>query len=197
MTIEIFVLAAGSATRMGGASKLSQPIGERTVIGRVIENLEVAGVDRMTVIYGDRWGLDDLELPEHVHALHNENAKHGMGSSIALAVANLSSDTTRLLLALGDMPQVRSETLSLLIQESRLSDANIWALTYQGRQGHPVVFANCWFDELSKLDSDEGGAKLFRHERAKVAYIEVDDPGILIDIDTPADLSKMRADLKI
>jgi molybdenum cofactor cytidylyltransferase len=196
MSIEFAVLAAGSATRMEGASKLGQQIGERNVIGKVIENLEVAGADKITVVYGDRWGLDDLSLPEHVRALRNENAEHGMGTSIALAVANMSSDTTRLLLALGDMPLVKSETLSLLIRESAHGDANIWAPTFQGKRGNPVVFAEAWFDDLSKLNSDQGGAMLFGYEGAKVAYIEVDDPGILIDIDTPADLSKVRANLK-
>lgn len=196
MSIKFAVLAAGSATRMEGASKLSQSIGEQTVIGKVIENLEAAGADKITVVYGDHWGVDDLKLPEHVHTLRNENAQQGMGTSIALAAANVASDTTRLLLALGDMPLVKPETLKLLVRESAHTDANIWAPTYQGKRGNPVVFAECWFEELSKLNGDQGGAKLLGHEAAKVVYIEVDDPGILSDIDTPADLSKALAKLQ-
>lgn len=195
MTIEVVVLAAGSASRMRGVSKLGQQIGERTVVGEVVENLILAGADSLTVVYGDRWGLDDLGLPENIRVLHNPNAKNGIGSSVALAVSNVPDGTTRLLVALGDMPQVKPDTVRLLIQESAHGDANIWAPTYQGKRGHPVIFAKCWFDELANLNNDQGGAMLFRHERAKLAFVAVDDPGILIDIDTPEDLTKIRADL--
>ena len=196
MSVEFVVLAAGSATRMEGASKLSQQIGDRNIVGSVIQNLQDSGAGKITVIYGDRWGLDDLQLPKDVNALRNANSEAGMGGSIALAVANLSPDTERVLVALGDMPLVKPETLSLLILKSASGHANIWAPTFQGKRGNPVIFARCWFEKLAKLDGDQGGAMLFGNENAQVEYIEVNDSGVLLDIDTPEDLSKVLANIK-
>jgi molybdenum cofactor cytidylyltransferase len=195
VTIECFVLAAGKSTRMGGVSKLSQKIGDMSLICHVIENLRIAGVNSVTVIYGDCWGVEELELPAIATPLRNENAENGIGSSIALAATSLPSTATRLLFALADMPKIMPETILALMQKSADNDANIWVPTYRGKQGHPVIFSRDWVDELTKLDGDRGGASLFAHENAKLACLEVEDPGILMDIDTPADLSKLRAKL--
>ena len=198
MVTEYAVLAAGSAVRMAGENKLSQSFDGSTVIGTVINNLQAAGVNQLWLVYGVRWGLDDFNLPSFVHALRNPNARQGMGSSIALVVNNLSPTTDHLLLALGDMPLVRAETTQALILHSAQGDAhdcdaNIWAPTYGGKRGHPVVFDKCWFKALANLNGDQGGAILFDDERAKVSYLEVDDPGILQDIDTPEDLVSLSA----
>ena len=199
MKIEYAVLAAGSSVRMGGVNKLSQPFKGSTVIGAVLDNLQAAGVDQLWLVHGEHWGLEEYDLPPFVRALRNPLSEQGMGSSIALVVRSLSPTTNCLLLALGDMPCIRPETIRALVSHSaqgdaHVCDANIWAPTYGRKRGHPVIFDKCWFKALANLNGDQGGAMLFEDERAKVSYLEVDDPGILLDIDTPDDLSSLSTD---
>ncbi|HZW22783.1 nucleotidyltransferase family protein [Noviherbaspirillum sp.] len=88
-------------------------------------------------------------------------------------------------LALADMPFVRPGTVSVLA-EAVEKGATIAAPYVNGRRGNPVAFARVHLDELLALHGDEGARRLLVSH--PVTAVEVDDPGILRDIDTPGDL---------
>jgi len=90
------------------------------------------------------------------------------------------------LVALGDMPFVEQATLRALA--SAIEDgAGIAAPLFEGRRGNPVAFGALHRAALLGLDGDQGARRLL--ERAPVTAVAVDDPGILRDIDSPADLA--------
>jgi molybdenum cofactor cytidylyltransferase len=62
---------------------------------------------------------------------------------------------------------------------------------YQGRRGHPVGFAAELYSELMMLSGDEGARRIIA--RYPAVGVDVDDPGVLLDLDTEADLAAMRA----
>ena len=62
---------------------------------------------------------------------------------------------------------------------------------YQGRRGHPVGFAAELYSELMMLSGDEGARRIVA--RYPAIGVDVDDPGVLLDLDTEADLAAMRA----
>ncbi|MCP3870010.1 MAG: nucleotidyltransferase family protein, partial [Gammaproteobacteria bacterium] len=113
----------------------------------------------------------------------NRQANQGMGRSLACGIrASEMSDGWCILPA--DMPYVEKST-TLRVVEALRKGAEIAAPVYQGRRGHPVGFCTTYRDQLLALDNDVGAREILTRQAAKVESIEVEDSGILIDIDIP------------
>jgi molybdenum cofactor cytidylyltransferase len=111
-----------------------------------------------------------------------------MGDSIAAGVA-VRSDASGWLILPADMPRVRPSTIQAVADA--LQQHAVAYAQYQGRRGHPVGFAAELYSELTALTGDEGARRLVARYPAQA--VEVDDPGVLIDIDTVEDLAALRA----
>lgn len=120
----------------------------------------------------------------------NDRADQGMGTSIALGV-NASLDADGWIIALGDMPYVLPETIALLSATLR-EPHQIVIPIFRGRRGHPVGFGRFYGDTLSSLHGDTGARSVIDAAIAKNAadliQINVDDAGIVKDIDVVNDL---------
>ena len=71
--------------------------------------------------------------------------------------------------------------------------ATLAAPTYQGRRGHPVGFAHSWQAELLALTGDRGARHLLEAAGSALSLVPTDDPGVLLDIDRPADVDSGSA----
>lgn len=111
-------------------------------------------------------------------------AQRGMGASLAAGV-QASEDAEGWIVALADMPRIEPSTIEAL---ARALDggAGLVAPFYAGQRGHPVGFGAVHRDALLSLDGDSGARSLLASER--LTRLDVDDPGILRDVDTPEDL---------
>ena len=114
-------------------------------------------------------------------------AARGMGATIATGVAERSGAPGWLVLP-GDMPLVRPGTL--LAVASALEQHPVAYAQYRGRRGHPVAFAAELYSELIQLSGDDGARRVMLRYPAHGE--EVDDPGVLMDVDTAADLERLR-----
>lgn len=198
----VVVLAAGrgsrfSAAHASGASplhKLAQPFDGATVIGRTLTQalrcqlgvvvVTTAGLlPQVTLAVAQR---DVVLLPE-VDVAAPGAVPLGMGASIAAGVAARPHARGWLVLP-GDMPRVQPETLRRVALE--LGRHTVVYAQHRGRRGHPVGFAAELYSELVQLSGDEGARRLVA--RYPAFGFELDDPGVLIDIDTPADLERAR-----
>src|ERR1043166_8726264 len=109
------VLAAGMSTRMGTLKQLL-PFGKSTVLGSVIENLRVAGLDRVVVVLGHEANkVRESIATTKVEFVTNEDHVLGMFSSVQTGLRALGSDTETFLICLGDQPSIRGETIRALI----------------------------------------------------------------------------------
>ncbi|HKW36237.1 MAG TPA: nucleotidyltransferase family protein [Burkholderiales bacterium] len=113
-------------------------------------------------------------------------AAEGMGVSLAEGV-RAAADAHGWVVALADMPYLRPDTVRV-IANALSEGAAIAAPTYRGERGHPVGFARRFLDELSALRGDAGARDLLKRRADWVTLYEVDDPGVLRDIDEPSDL---------
>ncbi|MFL9910963.1 nucleotidyltransferase family protein [Paraburkholderia sp. RL17-337-BIB-A] len=111
-------------------------------------------------------------------------AERGMGASLAVGI-EASDDAEGWIVALADMPRIATSTIEAVAQALN-SGASIVAPFYQGQRGHPVGFGIEHRDALMALDGDTGARALLMSQR--VTRLDVDDPGILRDVDTPEDL---------
>ena len=116
-----------------------------------------------------------------------EEAARGMGASIATGVAERSGAPGWLVLP-GDMPLVKPATL--LSVATALEQQPIVFAQHQGRRGHPVGFSAELYSELIMLGGDEGARRLLA--RYPALGLEVEDRGVLVDVDTVADLKLAR-----
>jgi len=185
------LLAAGLGTRFGGG-KLGFPIpaaGGATVAIAVaaLRNLAAIVPHPVVVVRGG----DPLAAQyqrEGARVVVAERAAHGMGASLAAGVASLPDDSG-VVVALADMPWIRPATIRRVV-EAVAQGALIAAPRHRGERGHPVGFAPRLRHELEALDGDRGARALMTAHRDAMALIEVDDPGVLRDVDTRADLSR-------
>jgi len=186
----LIVLAAGRGSRfLGDQHKLDQAIGTNTVLGCTVRRAVETQLPVVVVTVAARAAALSRQLATRdIVVVSDEEAARGMGHSIAAGVAERSGAPGWLVLP-GDMPMVRSD--SLLAVATALEQHAVAHAQYRGRRGHPVGFSAELYTELVLLDGDDGARKLVARYPAHGQ--EVDDPGVLLDIDTVADLQQARA----
>ncbi len=94
------------------------------------------------------------------------------------------------IVGLADMPAVTAATVSALHRALR-EGAIMVACRYQGRRGNPVGFSRGMLADLLALKGDQGARRLLAQQAGKVQWLDVDDPGILLDIDVPSDWNRV------
>ena len=189
----VIVLAAGKGSRFLGADhKLAQSLGGLTVLGTTLKHA-IASHLQVIVVTTEAFAetarrtvaaRDVIVLPE-VGAPGQSGL--GMGYSISVGVA-ARPDASGWLILPGDMPQVRSATLQAIARQ--LAQHPVVYAQYKGRRGHPVGFSSELYSELALLSGDEGARRLIA--RYPALGLEVDDAGVLVDVDTLADLDSVR-----
>ena len=119
-----------------------------------------------------------------------ERAAEGMGASLACAVraANAAGAADGYVIALADMPFIRSSTIAA-VRDALAAGAPLVAPYFRARRGHPVGLAAKFRNELEALEGDEGARKIISANEISLLKIPVGDPGVLRDIDTPGDLA--------
>ncbi len=182
------VLAAGQARRMG-AAKLALPFSGRTVLEEVLDRVAAAGLPALVVLGAHAERLRPLTGS----ALAVEAADHALGlaHSLRAGVAAAPPEWAGALVVLGDMPLVRAETHGALARALAAGAAAVRPV-HAGRPGNPVGFARSLFPRLLALTGDRGAGALLPF--LPVQDVEVRDPGIHRDIDTPADLAAAAAE---
>jgi molybdenum cofactor cytidylyltransferase len=189
----IVVLAAGAGSRFDGSGhKLEQPLGEGSVIGQTLRNVLAA---RMPVVVVTTPRLADavarlvasrdvIVLPEVGTA---GSLPLGMGYSISTGVT-ARPDAAGWLILPGDMPLVQPATLRAVGEA--LAEHPVVVAQHRGLRGHPVGFSPELYSELAGLTGDDGARRVVA--RYPAFGLEVDDAGVLADIDTPDDLKAVR-----
>jgi molybdenum cofactor cytidylyltransferase len=94
-----------------------------------------------------------------------------------------------------DHPTVLSETFKRFVEQYEKSRKPILVAQHSGRNGHPVLFDRSVFTELEQAPIEVGARAVVKTDADRVFYVDVDDPGVLLDLDTPADLA--RAGLRL
>ncbi len=183
------LLAAGSARRFGG-DKLLARLADGKPLAVAAASTLVAVLPQVVAVV--RPGADELGAALRecgTQVVVCPRAGEGMGTSLAWGVT-ATPDWTGWLVALADMPFVKPATVTALA--AAVADgAAIAAPRYQGRRGHPVCFGARYREALANLAGDRGGRDLLDAAGDRLYLFDCDDPGVLTDIDTPADLAHL------
>jgi molybdenum cofactor cytidylyltransferase len=185
------VPAAGRSQRMGRPKTLLAAEG-RTFLERACATLARGGCAPVFVVLRDPDSAEGA-LARRVGARVVENADPDEGpvTSIRRALHALPKGAGGIAVLPVDHPLVAPATVEELLAAAD-ADPGAAALvpTYQGRRGHPVVLRSALFPEVLEGDLPEGVRTVLRRDPTRVREIPVDDPGVLIDLDTPEAVRK-------
>lgn len=196
------VLAAGTSSRMGKLKQLLTYHG-RPLLRHVIDIISRSSVDKIVVVLGHRHeevAATLKGLPLHIAVNHDYAS--GQSSSVKTGLKALAGSNTSpvaeagragVLFVLGDQPLLKPETINLLI-ENFMRHGGIIAPFFRGTRGNPVLFDLSFQAEFDSLQGDAGAREIiFRHPEM-LHKIDVTDPGILLDVDTPEDWEELQHD---
>lgn len=152
-----------------------------------LRNLQAALPDVVVVVSPESDRLAGLFAGSGARVTVCPHAERGMGASLAWGVES-ASGAEGWIVALADMPFIRPQTIAAV---ARVLEAGALCAApfHSGRRGHPVGFAAALRAELLVLDGDEGARSVLTRHAAQLERVDCDDPGILRDIDRPADLA--------
>jgi molybdenum cofactor cytidylyltransferase len=185
------LLAAGRSERFGSA-KLHALLPEtRETVGVASCRALTAALRHVVAVVrpGDV-ALAETLAREGARVVVSQHADEGLGASLAAGIA-AAAGQYGYLVALADMPWIAPSTIRRVAQ-AIVDGAGIAAPVHRGRRGHPVAFSLRHRDALLALRGDEGARSVVDAHRDELVAIDVDDPGVLADIDTPADLRPNR-----
>jgi molybdenum cofactor cytidylyltransferase len=171
----VIILAAGRGERFaasgGKLHKLQALIAGKPVLEHVLDAVRASGLE---------W-----------HLVQADASRPGMGDSIAAGVAATAKAAGWLILP-GDLPLIQSQSL---LQIADYAKAAVLVPLYQGKRGHPVRFAPECLDQLLALSGAEGAASIVKAQAKlnAVAFLALDDVGLVSDVDTLADLENAQA----
>lgn len=189
MTPVGILLAAGRGRRFdptGAHNKLLVRLGDDAVVAASARALLSSLSRVVAVVPPDDGGVGDALRALGCDVTVCAAADSGMAASLVQALWH-APQADGWVVALGDMPHVLPSTVAALAQALE-QGADIAVPVHAARRGNPVAFSRMHLPELLALEGDQGARAIVRNN--PVQEVEVDDPGIHIDIDTLSDLLK-------
>jgi molybdenum cofactor cytidylyltransferase len=194
--IPAVVLAAGASSRMGEPKALLAA-GPRTFVRRILDTLRAAAVaDSVVVVRPESDAVvREIAAAGYGRAVVNADPSRGQLSSLVTGLDAIDGPrVVAALVTLVDVPLVTPATIETLLARAAISRALIVRATYGNRHGHPVIFKRELFDALRRADPAVGAKAVFAANT--VEDVEVDDPGVLQDVDTPDDYRRLVREIK-
>lgn len=190
------LLAAGESRRMGYPKPLLK-IGDETFIAHTAaEILQV--IPKLVIVLGAHADRVRPAIPRdsRIAILDNPAYARGQLSSLKVGLRFAIAEHARAVVVhLADHPRVAAATFRALVDAHDRMSQSIVIARYCGHRGHPALFGAEVFDELLDAPEDQGARVVVNANSARVAYLDVDDAGVVLDLDTPDDL--VRAGLRL
>jgi molybdenum cofactor cytidylyltransferase len=189
--ISAIILAAGESKRMG-EQKLLMKWGDSSVIEHVLRVFLQAGVDEIAVITGSHRDeiekvVSALKKIHPVKCVFNENFSSGeMLSSIQCGLRELASGRARAaMIGLGDQPQVRERSVRMVCETFRETGSPLVVPSFNKRRGHPWLVERTLWKNILAMRTPQTPRDFLNFHADQIEYVDVDDAGILADLDTP------------
>ena len=193
--VAALVLAAGRSSRMGARNKLLEEVGGEPMVVRVVRRVFQTPVEALVVVTGHDADAVEERIPPPALVVRNPDHAEGIGSSVRVGIGALGTSVDGVVICLGDMPIVSTDTIRRLVEAFRTDgDGGAYVPIHAGRRGNPVLWTSEFFPLLLRLRGDSGGRSLLSAHVEAVREVVVDDPGVLADVDTPQALREIESD---
>ncbi|HNY10197.1 MAG TPA: nucleotidyltransferase family protein [Candidatus Wallbacteria bacterium] len=202
------VLAAGESSRMGTEKQLLTYRG-RTFIERAIDGFIHAGIKSIAVVLGHKYELMKSRLKtsyppailtmSDTEIIFAENASYKLGqfSSIRRGISAVCEKKSvdfysGFMIQLIDRPTVEPETFKKLKEEFLNSPKSIVIPSFEMHRGHPVCISSAYIGKILELADTSSLREIINSNNEDIAYLNVCDPGIILNIDTPGEYEKIK-----
>jgi molybdenum cofactor cytidylyltransferase len=184
---------------MGSRNKLLIEIGDRPIISHTVDAIIGSNATHVIVVTGhQRSELERALWGKRVRLIHNAAYRRGLSSSLRCGLAAISVQVNAVLICLGDMPLITSADINCLIAAFRRSPHSVVCIpTFEGMRGHPVIFPRALLSELAELQGDIGAKRWIAQNGNRVRSVEMKTDAVLIDIDSPISLYRLRYRLSL
>ena len=192
MSVGAVILAAGRSTRMG-ANKLVADVSGKPLIRRTAEAVLASRARPVIVVTGHETQMLVESLAGlEVACVGNPRYAEGLSTSLNIGLAGLPDEARAALICLGDMPLVGAGILDALVTSFEdAPEASAIVPAHMGEWGNPVLISRKLFTMMATLRGDMGARKLLQ-VRNDVRVLEVGDPSVLRDADTPEALRELQ-----
>ena len=186
------ILAAGLSSRMGRYKPLL-PVNGKPAIIHLISTMQTAGVDHCILVTGYR--ADDLMETcrgiDRIHFVHNPDyATTGMLESACIAFRSVPKECSRVLFTPGDIPLIPAA----IVKELLAHKEPLIFPSYQMRKGHPVSIDASFLPDIISYKGEGGLRGALASLPVRPCYLTTDDPGVLMDMDTPQDYRRILSE---
>ena len=183
------ILAAGYSSRMGKIKALL-PFGNHTLIERLIYNFKNAKIDKIIVVLGYQKEIISTNIKNlDIQIVHNQNFDDGMYSSVVSGV-RASTDCDAFFICPTDYPLIDKSTLKIMIDRYNSYPEKVIYPVYNEKKGHPPLIDKSVIPDILSSSGDGGLKNVLSKYNDMACYLPVDDPYILMDMDTPSDYQK-------
>ncbi len=181
------ILAGGFGRRLKsiGPKPFLECNGE-SFIELAVHNVVETKIDSVIIVTNIQFENRIRQLKLRAKIVVNKYPENGMLSSILVGMELLASGCSGFLLCPVDYPLIKIATFRQILQAHHDHPSFITKPVYQGRSGHPIIIPQNLFSELYRIPENQGARYLLQKHSAFVNDIPVEDPGILININTPA-----------
>ncbi|HEX7877988.1 MAG TPA: nucleotidyltransferase family protein [Candidatus Eisenbacteria bacterium] len=184
------ILAAGESRRMGQPKALL-PWGGSTFVFTVTSRLLDAGLDPVVVVTGAHADVIRAStIPDGAAWIENHEWRSGQAGSLRAGVRALPSNVTAAVVALVDQPQIRTASVTRLLDAHAARGAPVVRPVFNGRGGHPYLIDSCVFPRILTAPADATTFAILKNFRESFDDVAFEDNSILIDFDTPGDLAR-------
>jgi molybdenum cofactor cytidylyltransferase len=194
--IAAVVPAAGRSERMG-RPKLILPVRGTPLIARVVAALREGGAGRVVVVAPPLAEPGSGRLVETAGGQGAEVVVAGrppldMRASVELGLAHLAKgpEPSAILLTPGDLPGLNRMAVARVIEAAAQFPGRIILPRHAGKRCHPLLLPWGLASEITRLPAGVGVNALLADHPDEIVSVEVDDPAILKDLDTPADYER-------
>lgn len=190
------LLAAGLSSRMGRPKQLLDWRG-RPLVRHMAEAALASRLEGLVVVLGAdapaaRGALVGLDGP--VQTVECADYAQGQAESLRSGLGALPAAATGAVVLLVDQPLVGPALIDRLVAAFAAEPMALAVVPrHQGRRGNPVLLAAALFPELQALTGDVGARGVLERHAAQVRWLELDDPAVLLDADTPEAFARLRA----
>jgi molybdenum cofactor cytidylyltransferase len=195
--IAAIVLAAGRSSRFGHGNKLLARIDDVPLVRRVLNAVEASAVSEVLLVVAPT--AHDVVAGAGTgrwRTIVNSDADKGLASSLRAGISALPATTDGALVVLADMPGVTTDLIARVMAAFTAAGSGVivFPADATGRQGHPVLWPKHVFHELLVLEGDTGGKGLLQKHKAISRSVAVSGTEAFFDIDTQADLARLKGE---
>lgn len=191
------ILAAGESKRIGTPKALLRIKSERFA-ERIADVLHGSGIQNVILVAGRHYAEIRKNL-SGITVVYNAQHPLGQFSSLQTGLREIPKQTEFVIVWPVDLPLVQKETIATLLETTQSKRNPITVPVYHAKKGHPVIYSSETIAKILSMEPTHTGKELFEYFEGRITFADVEDPAVLIDIDTPEDYERhiTRGDLSL